>query len=233
VAVYSAQHQYIFFANPQTASKAIALTLRRSLGGVSLPDREITRSGKVVARVHHTTYSQILAAQLLSEEQLGKLFKVTCVRNPFDQLVSKYIKHCDRLANDPAKYPWLEGVEAAAPDNSFPQWVAYLSKRYDEMDKLAKGPLEFLNHADLVIRFEALQEGFDEFLRHIGVAEPLSVTEYNITKGRAEGGASAPDAGKVKKKKKNYTEYYDTACVEVVEKLYEPIIKRFNYSFGD
>ena len=233
MAVYSEQHQYIFFANPQTASKAIALTLRRSLGGVSLPDREITRSGKVVARVHHTTYSQILAADLLSEEQLAKLFKFTCVRNPFDQLVSKYIKHCDRLANDPAKYPWLEGTQASAPDNSFPQWVAYLSRRYGEMDKLAKGPLEFLNHADLVIRFEALQEGFDEFLRHIGVSEPLSVTEYNITKGRAEGGVAAPDAGKVQKKKKNYTEYYDTACVEIVEKLYEPIIKRFNYRFGD
>ena len=140
---------------------------------------------------------------------------------------------CDRLANDPAKYPWLEGVEAASADNSFPQWLNYLSKRYDETDKLANGPLEFLNHADLVIRFEALQEGFDEFMRRIGVTEPLSVTEYNITKGRAEGGAEAPDAGKVKKKKKNYTEYYDSTCVEVVEKLYEPILKRFNYKFGD
>lgn len=157
-----------------------------------LPDREITRNGKIVARMHHTTYSQVLAAGLLSEAQLAKLFKFTCVRNPFDQLVSKYIKHCDRLANDPAKYPWLEGVEATAADNSFPQWVNYLSRRYGEIDKLAKGPLEFLSHADLVIRFEALQEGFNEFLRHIGVTEPLSVTEYNITKGRAEGGAAAP-----------------------------------------
>jgi hypothetical protein len=34
VAVYSEQHQYIFFANPQTASKAISLTLRNKLGGV-------------------------------------------------------------------------------------------------------------------------------------------------------------------------------------------------------
>jgi hypothetical protein len=199
---------------------------------VPLPDREITRNGKIVARMHHTTYSQVLAAGLLSEAQLAKLFKFTCVRNPFDQLVSKYIKHCDRLANDPAKYPWLEGVEATAADNSFPQWVNYLSRRYGEIDKLAKGPLEFLSHADLVIRFEALQEGFNEFLRHIGVTEPLSVTEYNITKGRAEGGAAAPDAGKVKKKKKNYTEYYDPASIAVVEKLYEPILKRFDYRFG-
>jgi hypothetical protein len=35
------------------------------------------------------------------------------------------------------------------------------------------------------------------------------------------------------KKKKNYTEYYDTESVGIVEKLYEPILKRFDYKFGD
>jgi len=233
LAVYSSRYQYIFFANPQTASKAIALTLRQKLGGKPLPEHEITHHGKIVARMHHTTYSQVLAAKLLTEEQLSKLFKFTCVRNPFDQLVSKYLKHCSRLADEPSRYPWLEGVEASAPDNSFPQWLVYLSRHYDETDKLVKGPLEFLAHADLVIRFEALQQGFDEFLHRIGITEPMSVTEYNVTKARAEGGAAAPDAAKVKRKKKNYTEYYDTECVALVEKLYEPILKRFNYRFGD
>lgn len=232
MAVYSEQHQYIFFANPQTASKAISLTLRNKLGGVALPDREITRSGKTVALLHHTTYSQILAAGLLTEAQLEKLFKVTCVRNPYDQLVSKYIKYCARQGDDPSRYPWLEGVQSASPDNSFPQWLAWLSRHFEEIDKIATGTLEFLNHADLVIRFEALQAGFDEFLRHIGITEPMSVAEHNITKARAEGGATAPDAGTLKKKKKNYTEYYDDECVKVVEKLYEPVLTRFNYRFG-
>jgi sulfotransferase famil protein len=232
MAVYSVEHKYIFFANPQTASKAIALTLRQKLGGKPLPEHEITHHGKIVARMHHTTYSQILAAGLLTEEQLSQLLKFTCVRNPYDLLVSKYIKHCFREGDDPARYPWLQGVEAVSADNSFPQWLAWISKRFEEIDKLKKGPLEFLNHADLVIRFEALQEGFDEFLHRIGVTEPMPVTEYNITKGRVEGGAGAPDAAKPKRKK-NYTEYYDTACVEIVAKMYEPILQRFNYRFGD
>jgi len=229
VAVYSEQHQYIFFANPQTASKAIALTLRERLGGVPLPNHEITRNGKVVARMHHTTYSQLLAAGLMTEAQLERLFKVTCVRNPYDQLVSKYIKHCARLSNDPARYPWLEDVRPTAPDNSFPQWLAYLSRLYDETDKLVKGPLEFLAHADLVIRFEALQDGFDEFLRRVGIAEHLSVATFNVTKGRAAEGATAPDVAEPRPKKKNYAEYYDPACAAMVEKLYAPILARFNY----
>jgi hypothetical protein len=235
MAVYSDQYKYIFFANPQTASKAIAKTLREKLQGQALPERELTRNGRVVARVHHTTYAQILAAELLTEEQLSKLFKVTCIRNPFDQLVSKYIKYCDRHANEPSKYPWFEGLAAPLPENGFPLWLEWLGKRYAEIDKIAKGPLDFLDHADHVIRFEALQAGFDEFMRHIGVTEPLSITEYNITKARAEGDAAAPtaEAAPVKKKKKNYTEYYDSHCVSVVEKLYEPILQRFHYRFGD
>lgn len=232
MAVYSEEYKYIFFANPQTASKAIAKTLRERLSGRALPDRELTRNGKLVARVHHTTYAQIVDAGLLSEEHLAKLFKVTCIRNPFDQLVSKYIKYCDRNGNNPAKYPWLEGASAPLPENSFPQWIEWLGKRFEEMDKIAKGPMDFLDHADHVIRFESIQAGFDEFMRHIGVTEHLSVTEYNITKARAEGGASAPDATTVKKKKKNYTEYYDEKCIDVVQKLYEPILTRFNYKFG-
>ena len=229
MAVYSEQHQYIFFANPQTASKAIALTLREKLGGVQLPNHEVTRNGKVVARMHHTTYSQLLETGLMTEEQLERLFKVTCVRNPYDQLVSKYIKHCARLMDDPARYPWLEGVKPTAPDNSFPQWLAYLVRLYDESDKLAKGPLEFLAHADLVIRFEALQDGFDEFMRHVGISEHLSVTTFNVTKGRAAAGAAAPDAELPRPRKKSYVEYYDPACAAMVEQLYAPILARFDY----
>lgn len=232
MAVYSEQHQYIFFANPQTASKAIALTLREKLGGVQLPNHEITRNGKVIARTHHTTYSQLLAAGLMTEQQLECLFKFTCVRNPYDQLVSKYIKHCARLSNDPARYPWLADDRPTALDNSFPQWLVYLSRLYGETDKLAKGPLEFLAHADLVIRFEALQEGFDEFLRRIGITEPLSVTTFNVTRGRAESGSPAAEAEPPKPKKKNYAEYYDPASVAIVERLYEPILKRFDYRFS-
>lgn len=233
MAVYSEQHRYIFFANPQTASKAIALTLREKLGGVPLPRQEIMRNGKVLARMHHTTYSQVLAANLLTEQQLEQLFKFTCVRNPFDQLVSKYIKHCARLSDDPARYPWLEGVKPSSAEHSFPQWLAYLAQVYEETDRLAKGPLEFLAHADLVIRFESLQDGFDEFLRRVGIEERFSVTEYNVTKGRSDTSeaTAAPDAPP-KKKKKNYTEYYDPACIALVERLYEPILERFDYRFG-
>jgi hypothetical protein len=231
VAVYSAQYKYIFFANPQTASKAIAKTLRDKAGGVRMPERELTRNGRAVAQVHHTTYAQIIEAGLLTERQLAELHKVTCIRNPFDQLVSKFLKYCERMGNDPAKYPWLQGQAEPLPENSFPHWLHWLGKRYEEMDKIAKGPMNFIEHADRVIRFEALQQGFDEFMRHIGITEPLSITEHNVTLARTDGAApQEPQAPK--KKKKKYTEYYDDECIAIVQRIYAPIIERFDYRFG-
>ncbi|HSI60263.1 MAG TPA: sulfotransferase family 2 domain-containing protein [Ideonella sp.] len=234
MAVYSEQHKYIFFANPQTASKAIARTLRERLGGESIPDREITRNGKIVARRHHSTYSQLIDAELLTAAQLESLFKFTCVRNPFDQMVSKYLKHCERLGNDPAQYPWLEGVATRTPEKNFTPWLAYEQKRFAEIKKMEKGPLAFLEHADLVIRFERLQAGFDEFLAHIGVTEPLSVTEYNITEARKDTAAkdAATAASTAIKRKKNYADYYDKPGVAIVEQMFAPIIERFGYRFA-
>jgi hypothetical protein len=66
----------------------------------------------------------------------------------------------------------------------------------------------------------------------MGIKDRLSVTEFNVTKGRADSAEAAVPGAKPAKKKKNYTEFYDTACIAMVERLYEPILKQFNYSFG-
>ena len=87
--------------------------------------------------------------------------------------------------------------------------------------------MDFVRHADLVIRFEKLQDGFNEFLHHIGEKEEISVFQHNVTEARIE----RPD--KQVTRKRRYTEYYDDATVAAVERLYKPVIDRFHYKFGD
>ncbi|MFZ5550549.1 MAG: sulfotransferase family 2 domain-containing protein [Pseudomonadota bacterium] len=234
MATYSEKRQYIFFANPQTASKAIALTLRKRLDGVRLPRQEMRRNGEIVVRQHHTTYRQLIDAGLLSEAQLDDLLKVTCIRNPYDQMVSKYLKYCERLNNEPSRYKWLERAAPASDEHSFPEWFAWLGGHYREIDKINTGPMEFIRHADLVIRFEALQDGFDEFLRRIGVSERIPVFEHNVTSARLEADdGAAMTAAPVPTRKKRYTEYYDDRTIEAVSRLYAPVIERFGYRFGE
>lgn len=234
MATYSEKRQYIFFANPQTASKAIALTLRKRLDGVRLPQQELRRNGEVVVRQHHTTYRQLVDSGLLSEDQMGGLFKFTCIRNPFDQMVSKYLKYCERVGNDPSRFKWLQGATPSSRDHSFPEWFTWIGGHYREIDKINTGPMEFIRHADLVIRFESLQQGFDEFLHRIGVKERIPVFEHNVTPARQDPSAESPATTPTETaRKKRYTEYYDDPTVAAVSRLYAPVIERFGYRFGD
>jgi len=227
LAVYSTRHNYIFFANPQTASKAIARTLQEELEGKPIPEREITRGGELLVKKHHATWQQLQDAGLMTRMQLDALFKFTSVRNPYDLLVSRYLKRKGRFVNEPDKYRWVQDnprIKAsmeAARELPFPEWLAGQLQRLREKDKTVKGPLEYLDHADYVIRFEALQAGFDEVLKQLGIVEPIAIVSENVTSERAEGSA-----------KRHYTEFYDDASRALVSRVYAPIIERFDYRFG-
>jgi hypothetical protein len=227
VAVYSVQYKYIFFANPQTASKSIAKTLNVALDGHPMPEREVREGNEVIVKKHHATWQQLQDFNFMSRAQLDELFTFTSVRNPFDLLVSRYLKRKGRFTDQPDKYRWaqdnprIKASMEAARDLSFPGWVAGQLKRHKEKDKTVTGPLEYLDHADYVIRFEALQAGFDEVLRRLGVAEPIAIMRENVTSERG--------AGEVKR---HYTEFYDDASRELVARAYAPIIERFGYQFG-
>lgn len=268
MAVYSPKLNYIFFANPNTASKAIAKTLKAKLEGQRIPDGEVRdpKTNKVLVRAHHCTHQQLVSAGLLTEEQLKGLFKFTGVRNPFDQMVSKYVKHCSRLNNDPSAYPWRKAESEAGADEDeddddgegkakgkgkgkktkparaeaapaanlavanehmnetqadFLNWLRRMDARYARIGKLESGPLDFLDRADYVIRFEALQEGFLEVQKRLGVAEPVEIMEFNVTAAREE----AP------KKKKRYQDFYVAESQAIVARMFAPVIERFGYQF--
>lgn len=234
MAVYCAHHKLIFFANPQTASKAIALTMRERLGGVNVPpDGSLYDGDRLVVRKHHATYTQLVEAGLMSAAQLDALLKFTCVRNPFDQMVSKYLKYVDRVdTKSTKKAAWRKDAanlkakqDAGVTNPDFAAWLEFLFKTFDKVGKMESGPLNFLNHADHVIRFEKLADGFAEVQRQAGIAEPVAIIEHNVTAARVE----APGT----KVKKRYTDYYDPASVALVEKTYAEVLQRFGYRFGD
>lgn len=226
VAVYSSRFKYIFFANPQTASKAIAKTLTKSLDGHAIPDRELRRGGELQIKKHHATWQDLQDAGLMTREQLDGLFKFTSVRNPYDLLVSRYLKRKGRFVDEPDKYRWAQEnprVKAsmeAAQEQPFAEWVQGQLQKHREKGSTIKGPLEYLDHADYVIRFEALQDGFDEVLRRLGITDAVTILSENVTSERSDGS-----------KKRRFTEFYDDASRELVSQVYAPIIERFDYRF--
>jgi hypothetical protein len=72
-----------------------------------------------------------------------------------------------------------------------------------------------------VIRFEALQAGFDEVVQRLGLPAPIPLVSENVTSERSGGTV-----------KRHYTEYYDEPSRKLVSQVYAPIIERFGYRFG-
>lgn len=227
MAVYSAQFKYIFFANPQTASKAVARTLQQSLSGEPIPGKEMRRNPDLQIKKHHITWQGVQDAGLLTREQLDGLFKFTNVRNPYDLLVSRYLKRKGRFVDDPERYSWahdnpkIKASMEAAQEQPFTEWVTGQLQKHVDRDTTARGPLSYLDHADYVIRFESLQEGFNEVLRKLGINDPITIVSENVTSERKDGA-----------KKRHYTEFYDDASRALVAKAYAPLIERFGYTFG-
>ncbi|HSI56122.1 MAG TPA: hypothetical protein VLA16_01115 [Ideonella sp.] len=239
MAIYSERYRCIFFANPQTGSKAIAKTLKDKLEGVAVPAHEVVRDGQVIVRGHHATYQQLIDGELMSADQLAGLLKFTGVRNPFDLLVSRYLKRRGRFVTEPEKYQWAQRkakVKAsmeAAQEQPFAQWIVGQLSRLADKERTAKGPFEFLDHADIVIRFEALQAGFDQVLDRIGVTKPVEIAPFNVTAERTAADAGSGEAPPAEAApKRHYTEFYDDTSRALVARVYAPVIERFGYTFG-
>lgn len=229
--VYSEARQYMFFANPQTASKAVSQALITHLDGSPFPrkTRKAMTEGKVLERNYHGTYDDLVEAGLMSVEELEKLFKFCAVRNPFDLLVSRYLKRQRTIVDDDKDtgMAWARGRSNVlssmekARDLPFGEWLHAELGAVAERGRTVKAPFKYLDHANYVMRFEALQEGFDEVLKQLGVSQPIEVAPRNVTGERvAEGG------------KKHFTEYYDAASRQLIEKVYAPLLERFSYTFG-
>ncbi|HSI50715.1 MAG TPA: sulfotransferase family 2 domain-containing protein [Ideonella sp.] len=226
MAVYSAKRNYLFLASPQTGSKAIAKTLLEKLDGEQIPSQGILRNGKIVLSKHHTTTKMLVHHKLLTEAQVQQAFKFCGVRNPFDLLVSRYEKlrgrhtEAGKISGHIRKNTRAREVVGFAVELPFPEWVRKAHEQYLAADKPVMGPMVFVDSVDHVIRFEALAQGFQEALARLGITEDIPVAEHNVTSQRIDGG-----------QKRDYRSYYDDATVDLVRKLYAPVIERFGYGF--
>jgi Sulfotransferase family len=117
----------LFILTPATRSTAVGQLLVERFGGEWLPAED-----RPEIRTKHSTLHELMAHGLVSEAMRRELLVVTCVRNPYDRLVSIYVKRRgappDRVA-DPES--WLygpKGLGRAADvewiaEHDFRQWI--------------------------------------------------------------------------------------------------------------
>ena len=241
MAIYSRRHRYLFLMAPRTGCTAIGeRVLIPELEGEYLPAEDVLAAdGTVIAAKKHSTLADLRRANVLTEAELASLFVFTTVRNPFDSLVSQYVKMRTSYApllDDPDSFvqrdPTYRNLMQEAARMTFPEWVRarYVGRHLRQLGRRPTwrapvawlrygwaGPRHltagFLDGAHNVMRFERLQRDFDIALAHLGLP-PHEIPPWNVTEAKT-----------------NYREYYDDSSRKLVAHVFAPDLQRFGYSF--
>jgi hypothetical protein len=164
----SLQKRFLFVHIPKTAGNSIQsvlrdysedqlVALRKEQDGV---ERFGLRNPKYKIK-KHSTLAEYRAA--LGEAEFGGLYKFTCVRNPWDRMVSYYFTPTQKTeAWDPKKFRKIISNAVSVAD--------YLSLNQGEEDPF--------NNVDYIMRFESLADDFRFVCAALDIS-PTILPQYN------------------------------------------------------
>lgn len=214
MAVVSRELGYLFIHAPRTGGTALANgVLIPRLRGTRIPATKLEVEARGERRLvrQHATRAQLLEAQLIDAADADRLLTFTTVRNPFDSLVSAYVKKRDTVPGKSwaGNHPVTRARVAAAAALPFP---AFIEEQYG-----GRKPRHLYAHqldgADVVMRFEQLQADFDGVLDRLGIAH-VHIPVSNTTSRDAD-----------------YRSYYTPRAREIVADVFAPDLERFGYEF--
>jgi Sulfotransferase family len=164
----SLQQRFLFVHIPKTAGNSIQsalrdysedqlVALRKEQDGI---ERFGLRNPKYKIKKHSTLVEYRAA---LGNEQFCSLYKFTCVRNPWDRMVSYYFT--------PTQNPEVWDRK---------RFLAMISKAVSVADylRLNKGEEDPFGNVDYIMRFENLADDFRTVCGTLGIS-PATLPQYN------------------------------------------------------
>lgn len=241
MAIISRHHRYLFLMAPRTGCTAIGEhVLIPELDGEYLPADDILGDdGSVVVEKKHSTLRDLQGAGLLTPAEAESFLVFTTVRNPFDSLVSQYVKMRTMYApllDDPQSFVQRDAAYRTSMQQAarmtFPEWVRarYVGRHLRQIGRKPtwRAPMAWVRHgwagprhmnaafvrdAQHYLRFEHLQADFDAVLARLGLP-PHEIPPWNVTRAKGD-----------------YHDYYDDATRELVAHVFAPDLRRFGYTF--
>tara|TARA_A100001011_G_scaffold393667_1_gene484116 strand:+ start:4306 stop:5040 length:735 start_codon:yes stop_codon:yes gene_type:complete len=243
--IISHEHKFIFFKPLKVAGSSIEVALSKFCGPEDIQTgseyvNEIAEHDYVPK--NNTALYHTHTPPALLYKKTGHCWddytRVTIVRNPWDLIVSYYwwsfnsplSVHSTRAKPlETVGHQLWKPMDNDSPDDIRNKFQGYLEQLAFFADTpygnegpetvikwLSKRTQEFYGLSiNRVIRFENIQQDFDEFCESIGVQpQPLP---------RLKSGQ--------RKKKMLYSEYYDDYSTFLVRKEFRPLIERFGYKF--
>ena len=229
MAVICRDHRLLFIQAPRTGSTAVADALRSELGGEDFPGETGSQALRTAVRPKHATLGDLLRHGFLTPAARRELFVFSAVRNPFDSVLSLFVKQqrsYQALLDDPTSWihrsPRTRRNIAYARDHTFEEWLiekferAPARRRVGRLVRRLRGErYAWAVGVDYVMRFERLQEDFDEVLKRVGITRRVVIPRTNVTAAR--GG--------------DYRTCYSERARRIVEESFADELSDFDYAF--
>ena len=227
MAILCPNYRLLFIQAPRTGCTAVEKLLLERFGGESLPSADVLDAdGFIRVGRKHCSIRQLLAEGLIPSAYERQFTTVVTVRNPYDSLVSLYVKKRETyqaLLADPAS--WVHKVRGFVEDiqfcrtHSFEEWLAkrYAVGRIDRLLGRGRRSLygRYTDGVAVIMRFERLQQDFEAVMRRLGVEGDVTIPSINATRQRTG----------------SYQDYYTPEARRIVEYVFQPELEQYGYTF--
>jgi len=227
----SHEHRFIFIKTKKTAGTSIEEYFERILignpeGGFSevTPER-VTKDSYVSSRTiyqgevqgllpSHASSNQVLRA--LGPERFDSYIKVSCVRNPWDQIVSFFWW---RISMYPSAHRIIIRLPMTLIRMIFRYWYIKSRKRIDTLSFTAQLKIDGVFPKMNIIHYETMSEDIKKICEDLGIADlSLEIPNRKTTQRKA----SVP-----------YQAYYSNDLRDSVAKSRELDLVNFGYSWSE
>ena len=203
-------------AAPGTGSTALTTHLETITETEPLPPSDVVVDGRVIVDAKHATIAQLIAANIVTADDVTSRRIVTTTRNPFDFWSAEWHRTRTRwLAQlrDPASWVHTQAgmidriVDAVEQD--FNTWLMHAIGHLDDVGRTMHLNPGHVAEADLVIRMEQMNDDLGDLL---GVE--VDVPRVNVTRDE-----------------RPYWQLYSAASRRMVERVHAPDLELFGYRF--
>ena len=210
----SHKNKFIFFSNPKTGSESLREMLTPFSEVLDVPFKDTTPDNPFYSHI-----SPLEVKQIFSQEgyNFNDYYKIVCIRNPFNRLVSLYEMIYRRWPVKPPFDLWLKSTEVNGKGGGgknherWRRYGTYSLKNYisDENNQII---------VDKIICLERFEEEIPQLFKELNIELP---SDFRIIKKN------------VRKRKKKVSDYYSEKSKQLVYERYAWEIDKFNYSFPE
>ena len=193
--------ELLFIQVPQTGCSAIGRELVAQYGGLPVGAK-------------HATLDR---ARARLGDDVSRMFVVSSIRNPLDQAVSSYHKavHAPPAPKSHVR-PWSGRFGSTPSERREFAQVADFSTYFLRFYRRPFAPvwLQSQRASDLVLRFEALQTGFEQMLAAVGSSPVRELPHFNKTPRPA----------------RPFEDFYDGAAQARATQIFGPFMSEWDYA---